>query len=802
MINKFLLIAFRKMNRQRFYSGLNVIGLTIGIIGAIFIFLWVHDEKSYDKFHKNSDRIYRIYQVFHYGEKHLEQTQTPFVLALKIKEECPEVEMVTRVRGFRSENIVVVDNQNFNEKGLGIADEYFFQVFSFSLISGDPQTVLSKPNTIVISAKTAKKYFGDSIALGKVISTLGVDFTVSGIFEDMPNQSHFHLDIVCSLNSFTQYEQPNWGLNVFKTYVLLGKDNIPKDFGEKLQGIVKNHMFTSPEQYESVIERGDYTRFLLQPLKDIHLKSNLLWEFEPNGNATYVNFFTIIAVFILVIAIINYINLSTAKSIGRSKEVGIRKTLGSTRKLLIYQFLSESILMSLLAMLLAIIAIYLILPEFRNLVGKDWLINPISENPLILVPFLFLAIIIGVVAGIYPSFVLSSFKPVSAICNKLDKSFKGTGLRNGLVVFQFIISVVLLIMTIVVQKQMDFIQSKDIGYNNEQVIVVKTFGQLNTNLQLLKDKLKTNPSILSMSASSSLPGTQFTNIGMGLEGSDSNHGTNLFLADEDFLETMQMKIFKGRYFSSNFQTDSQAVVINESMAKNLVADSLLEKRLMIWAGGQGIQPFPIIGIVKDFHYESFHEAVKPMVIVKLYGTCPWSEAYFSIRIKEEEPYKTVKFVQNIWENVMPGTPFEYSFLDSIYDLQYKNEQRTGQVFFLFTLFMIFVACLGLLGMASFTVERRTKEIAIRKVMGAKTKQIMLLLTSDFMRWTILATIIAWPVSFLLMEKWLNQFSYRIGINIWPFLYATILILIITLLTVVFHALKASVKNPVNSLRYE
>ncbi|MBE0655817.1 MAG: FtsX-like permease family protein, partial [Bacteroidales bacterium] len=549
-------------------------------------------------------------------------------------------------------------------------------------------------------------------------------------------------------------------------------------------------------------ERGDYAKFLAQPITDIHLKSNLLWEFEPNGNVTYVNFFSIIAIFILVIAVINYINLSTARSAGRAKEVGIRKALGSSRGLLVRQFLAESILMSLLAMFFAFLTIYIFMPSFKNLVGKAWLLNPISENPEILIPLLLVAILIGVVAGIYPSFVLSSYSPVSSIHGKLSRISGKPGIRNGLVVFQFFMSVVLLIMTIFVQKQMDFIQNKDLGYNNEQVVVVKTYGQLNNNLQLLKEKLKENPSILSMSASSSLPGTQFTNIGMALEGTNSNHGRNLFLADEDFLETMKIRIEKGRYFDVNFPTDSQAVVINQTMANNLNVDNLLEKRMMIWAGGQDDQPFPIIGIVRDFHYESFHEPVKPMVIVKLYGTCPWLDAYFSIRITDQKITETISFIQATWDEVMPGTPFDYSFLDSIYDAQYKNEQRTGHVFFLFTLFMIFVACLGLLGMASFTVERRNMEIALRKIMGATIKRIILLLTSDLLRWAILATVLAWPVSYLLMDYWLAQFSYRTDISIWPFLFATLIILLITILTILFHVFKASLKNPVNSLRSE
>jgi putative ABC transport system permease protein len=802
MLKSFIKVALRKMNRQKFYSGLNILGLTIGIAGAIFILLWVQDEKNFDKFHKNADRIFRVYQTFRFDDRHIEQTQTPSVLAQTIREKCPEVEMATNVRGFRGENLIEVGDKKFNEKGLGIADEYFFRFFSFPLIYGNMETVLNEPFTIAISENTAKKYFGDSLALGRSVKIFNDQFTIAGIYKDMPDQSHFHLDVLMSFSTYYGSQEPNWGINSFKTYVLLREGSKLNNLERNLEEIVRDHLFETPEVYQQVLDAGNFKKFPVQALTDIHLKSNLLWEFEANGNAMYVKFFTIIAIFILIIAIINYINLSTARSAKRVKEVGLRKAIGSSRSLLIRQFLTESILMSIISMLLALLTLHLLMPAFRNMIGKEWLINPFEGNTLLQLCMILLALLIGIIAGIYPSLVLSSFNPIKTISGNTNKWAKGSVLRNSLVVFQFFISVMLLIMTLVVQKQMNFIQNKNPGCNIERVIVIKTYGEIVPKLEILKETLKKNNMIVSVSASSSLPGKSFTNIGMGLEGGKHSNGTNMYIADADFQKTLQIEMLEGRFFDNNISSDGQAVVINEVLAKQLAVDNLLEKRMMIWVGGEGNEPFQIIGIVKNFHYESFHEQVKPLAIVKLNGTCPWQEEYLSIKIKTSSLDKSLKHIQESWNNILPGVPFNYDFLDSIYESQYQNEKRTGHVFKLFTVFMIFVSCLGLLGMASFTVENRTKEIAIRKVMGASINRILFMLTSNFVRWAILANLLAWPVSYFFMTRWLNQFSYRIEIDIWPFLNATIIILLITLFTITFHAFKASFKNPVNSLRYE
>jgi putative ABC transport system permease protein len=802
MIKNFLKIAIRCIKRRKIYSFINITGLAIGMAAAVLILLWVRNERSYDRFHANADRIYRAAQVFHYDDYHLEQANTPAILAPTIVEECPEVELATRVRGYEDDYLVIADDKKFNESGLGVADQLFFTLFSFPVVDGNPKTILSEPQTVAISERAAEKYFGGSSAVGRTLRIFDQDFLVSGIFKNMPDNSHFHLDVLCSFLSFERYQKPHWSLNVFKTYVLLREGSSLEALQGKLDNIVKNYMFDSEERYEAVRAKGNYTRFPLRPLTDIHLRSHLLWEFEVNGNDTYVKFFTIIAVFILLIAVVNYTNLSTARSASRAKEVGIRKTVGSTRASLVRQFLIESILTSLISLTLALIFIRILLPAFRQLVGKPWLQFHYIQNPLILLAFAALAVLIGVTAGLYPSFFLSSFNPVAVLGRKLNHGLKSSILRNGLVVFQFSLSIVLLVGTLVVQKQMAFVQSQNLGFDRDQVVVIETFGELGQKLSALKETLLSDPSVVAVSASSSVPGTSFTNVGFRLEGTTNYPGTNLFIVDQDFLDVMQLEMVEGRFFSREFPTDAQALILNESKVHALNADDLLNKRIEGWVGGDQNYWFPVIGIVKDFHYESFHEPIKPLAIVMLNGVCPWPEAYLSVRIQTGQVREAVAHIRDTWDRIMPGTPFEFSFLDRIYDDQYRNEERTGRVFTIFTFFALFVACLGLLGLASFAAEQRTKEIGIRKVLGASVPGILLMMSREFTRWVLLANITAWPIAYYIMHRWLQSFAYRSGIGWLVFILSGFIALAIALLTVSFQAVKAAVANPVESLRYE
>jgi putative ABC transport system permease protein len=799
MYKSYIKIAFRYITHKKNHALLNILGLSIGIVGALFIVLWLRDELSYDRFHVNSERIYRVTQVFNIQERIIATANTAAVLAETVMLECPEVELVTRVLGRRRGILVKAGDNKFNDTRTGIADSAFFKVFSFPFIEGNPETALAAPQMVVISLEAAKKYFGDSNPVGRTMTMYGKLFCVTGIFKNMPVNSHFHFDILCSFASFEEYQQPAWGTNAFKTYVLLRAGHSVDVLQKKLNDIVKTHIFRNYDEWEA---KGNSRTMPLQPLNDIHLRSQLLWEFEDNGNSMYVKFLSIIVVFILLIAVINYTNLTTARSVSRAREVGIRKTVGSTRASLIIQLLVESVLTSFLSLILALVLVQILIPAYRHLVGKPWLKVPYIEQPLFILVLGALTVLIGIMAGIYPSFLISSFNPITAIRGKFGRMLKSSRLRNGLVVFQFSLSILLLIGTFVVQKQIDFVRNRNLNYARKDVAVVKTFGQLNQKLPVFKEALLLDPTILTVSGSTSVPGEGFDNRGFRAEGTTSNPGVNLIAGDADFMDALQIEITSGRFFSEDIPSDSQAIILNESGARALGWDDPLNKRIEIGGVGQGKLFFHVIGIVKDFHYESLHEPVKPLGIIKIPGACGWSESFVSVKIRPENIQASIDHIRKTWEEFMPGIPLEYSFLDTIYNNMYLNEDRLGLVFTVFTLFAIFIACLGLFGLAQFTTEQRTKEIGIRKVLGASVSGVIFSLSRELTKWVLIANFFAWPTAYFAMNKWLQNFAYRTHIGVLTFMLSGLLALLVALITVGIQSVKVAVANPVDSLRYQ
>ena len=801
MLFNYIKVAFRNMKRQKTYAVINTLGLATGIVASLLIAFWVLNELSYDKYNKNAERIYRLTQHFHYDDWDLHQTQTPGILAPTILDECPEAEYATRVMNITSGTLVTVENKKLNETEHGFTDNSFFKVFSFPLLKGDPDKVLVEPNTVVLSEDAVKKYFGESDPIGKTLTLYEDDFKVVGIYKNIPANTHFHFDLLCSIATYPEWSEPNWGINNFKTYVMLKKGAQLESFEHNIEKIIENHMFKSSEEYHAILDKGNSTTFPLQKLTDIHLNSHLLWEFEANGDKTYVDYFTIIAFFIMIIAIVNYVNLSTARSTGRAREVGIRKAVGSSRNSLVRQFLVESILTSLLALLLALIIIQLVMPAFRNMVGSPGLTILYWDNPMMLAALVVLVIMVGALAGIYPSLLLSNFKPIEVLHGKISRGFKGAFLRNGLVIFQFTMSTILLVGTFIVKDQMEFFKNHDVGYKHDQVLVIKTYGDLGDKAEVFKERIKQNSSVIAASASTSIPGKRFNNIGMRVEGENSGHGVNIFAVDKDFLDVMQMKMADGRFFSDAFTTDSMAVIMNESQNSEY-SNNILDKNFLIWTGRKGgVKPFKVIGIIKDFNYESFYEHIKPLAIVNINGV-HWDESYLSIRIKPNNVKETIAFINKTWKDMVPDTPFEFSFLDDVYNDLYKNEERTNNVFTVFTLFALFVACLGLLGLSSFSAEQRIKEVGIRKVLGATISNVVVLLSKEFVLYIIAANLLAWPIAYWAMNNWLQSFVYRTDITIWVFVYSILLALAATLITVGYQALKAAVANPIDSIKYE
>jgi len=800
MFRNYIKIAFRNFLKRKTHAAINLIGLSIGIAAVIFILLWVNDELSYDQFHEKAGRIFRVTQRLDNGGEITHQTQSAAILAETIEDICPEVEMATRVRGFKRGTVVTVGDKKFNETKHGMADEKFFSVFSFDLLKGDPSKVLTEPRTAVLSESAAHKYFGDVDPIGMTFTMYEDDFMVTGLYKDMPFNSHFHFDVLFSIASYPGTPGQEWWWNNYKTYVVLREGADTKLLEEKLTDIVKRYMYKSEEKYLENVESGHYTTMPIQKITDIHLKSHLLWEFEANGDESYVQFLSFIALFILIIAIVNYVNLSTANATGRAKEIGIRKSVGSTRTSLIRQFITESILMSMLAFIVAVAFVYLLMPLFRNVVGKAWLSIPLFDDPTLPGLLIVFSLVIGLIAGIYPSLVLSSYEPIEVIRGKSSRGSHKSVLRNSLVVFQFAMSIILLVGTFVVREQMNYTQNKNLGFDKEQVLVINTLGEMGEKIGVFKEELKKDPSVLSISTSTSVPGKSFNNLGSGLESTKRGQATNIYGVDDEFKDVFKIELLKGRFFSRKIASDSQAVVLNESMANLWGVEEIDGSRMNISI--KGFSPFNIIGIIKDFHYESFHEKIRPLEMVMIPGLASWSESYISVRLDTRNTLASIKTIEETWSSLLPGIPFDYTFMDDIYSEQYNNEKRTGNVFSVFTFLALFVACLGLVGLTSFTLEQRTKEIGVRKVLGASVQGLVAKLSGEFTKWVIVANLISWPLAYFIMDSWLSNFAYRIEIEWWMFVVAGFGALLISLITVSLQSIKAARKNPVNSLKYE
>jgi putative ABC transport system permease protein len=795
MFENYLKIALRNIRKHKVYSFLNIAGLAIGLSSSILIMIFVLYERSYDRYHKKTGQIYRIAVRAMIGDTRIAQIYTPAVLTPTLLQDYPEVLHSVRFQNYSRGILVRTDDRVFNEYRVTSSDAAVFEVFTFPFIKGDSSTALAEPNTCVITETTAKKYFAEQDPMDRVLTIGDRDFRITGIIEDIAENSHFHFDIFSSIVTYEDINSKAWGANNYKTYILLQEDCTKKIFESKLSEIVKRYVYRNRE--DEWAKDGDYWEYFLQPLTEIHLTSDLHGEFEANGNAAYVSIFSIIAVFILLIASFNYMNLSTAKSASRAREVGIRKVIGSTRAPLMWQFLVESCLSSVFALILALIAVELILPSFCRLVGKQQLGIPYFKNLWIVPGLMGLALFIGVLSGSYPALFLSSFKPISILRGKLWSSAKNTWLRNGLVLIQFSISIILFIGTLAIQHQLKYLQNRRLGFDKEHVVVIKTPQSLGQRSQAFKQILIEYPNIISASGSSTVPGRGYNNIGFIPEREQQSITLNLTCCDFDFLETLRLEMTNGRFFSRVFPTDSLGIVINETTVELLGWENPL--RMHFYSGSRKLR---VIGVVKDFHYESLHHRVRPGALLLLPGIYRWSENYISVRIQPEDIPKTIDMIRKTWDDFTAGMPFEYSFLDEDYDTLYHNEQRTGKVFTIFSLLAIFIACLGLFGLSSFAAEQKTKEIGIRKVFGASVPGIVFLLSWEFTKWVIIANVFAWPISFHVMSKWLQNFAYRINVGFWSFVISGLLALMIALITVSIQSVKAAMSNPIKSIRYE
>ena len=820
MLKNYLKIAFRNFLKQKSYSLINIAGLAIGLSCCFLILLFILDELSFDKHFENSDRIYRVAVSESIGDQEINTAETPSPLWETLVQEYPEVEHATRIQ--HTPNMLVRYGEKvFNETQFLWVDSTFFDVFSIKLLYGDKKTALRHHHTVVMSESVASKYFDDlSEAIGKVVLYEdGTPYKVTGIVENPKPNSHFQYGMLCPLSSWEWGGyRPYWLNNFMYTYIVLQKNYPPDQLEAKFPAFVSKHVAPDIERtfnmsYDEFLTIGNKVKYFLQPLTDIHLYSNLSNELEPNSDVTYVYIFSLVALFILLIACINYMNLATARSIGRNKEIGIRKVMGSYRQQLIKQFLIESILISLFALAISVALVQLLLPYFNDIADKQIEVNYFGHW-FILPVLCAITFIVGIIAGSYPAFFLSSFNPVTVLKGASPSGLTSRSkLRSSLVIFQFVISIFLISCTIIVYSQLQFIQNKRLGFSKENVVVIKRGWAVGQNpdgtlqetpsnkavIDAFKNDLLKYPQIISVAGTTSLPGKGYFNfIGVPEGGSqDEQLNFNYFLADYDFAKTLKLDLIEGRFFSRDMASDTLAVVINETAAKTLgYKKPVVGKRIGFY--GHPEFHLNIIGVVRDFHYESLHRKVEPMII----GLQNLDRTYIAVRVQPNNIAGTIDVIKKTWERYIPYKPFEYFFFDEDYDHLYRAEQRTGKLFVVFSLLAIFIACLGLFGLASFTTELKTKEIGIRKVMGAPVSNIVARLSSEFTKWVLLANLIAWPVAYFFVKNWLQDFVYRIDLTVWPFLLSGLIALLIAVATVSYQSIKAALANPAESLRNE
>ncbi len=808
MFRNFITITFRNLISHKAYSLINISGLSIGLASAILILLYVQDELSYDRFHENFDQIYRVglHGTIQGNEMIVALTCAP--LAQTLVADYPEVMSTTRLFSLAGEPIVRFQENSFLEDRFFYADSNFFDLFSTGLLRGDPSTALARANTVVITDEMASKYFGDDNPLGKILE-VGVDrtrFEVTGVVKKFPGNSHIKFDFLASMKTMSFHNSTFWINNLLYTYLRLQEDFPPEQLEEKFPDMVMKYVGPQMEQFvqasmEDFFEAGNKYGYFLQSIKEIHLRSDVEYEMEPGGNLASIYIFSVIALFLIIIASINFMNLATAQSSTRAREVGIRKVVGSMRSKLINQFLTESVVLSFIALLIGIGLVWIVLPHFNTLSEKELSLN-LLQNKLLIPSLLILGLIVGLLSGSYPAFYLASFQPVKVLKGKIESGLKSRYLRGILVIFQFSVAIVLFISTIIVSRQMNFIQKKDLGYDKENLVVVNRISALQDQKDAFQEELSEIPEVIGSSFTNSLPTVLFGNTAFRPEGTtaESTHAMNYWFVGYDLQKTMKMELASGRWFSRDVLSDSIAVVLNEAAVKAFGIEEPIGKNVLLIGGfGDGDLPMKIIGIVEDFHYESLHKTIHPLVIGFLSSR---SAAYLLVRVQPQEYQKTVGLIKQKWDEFVPEQPFEYSFLEDDLATSYNNDFRTGTIFTIFSVLAIFISLLGLIGLASYTAEQRTKEIGVRKVMGANVSGIIGMLIKEVFILIGISTVIAWPVGYFFMKSWLQNFAFRVDLGVLSFVVASLMALVIAIVTVGFRAYRAATTNPAESLRYE
>jgi putative ABC transport system permease protein len=807
MFRNYIKTAFRSLKKNKGFTAINVLGLALGLAVCLLIVFYVIDELSYDRYNVKADRIYRVNNDIKFGGTESSYAVSPAPMAAAMESEFPEVEHAVRLRQNGSFRVKKGD-QNIQEHNVIYADPAIFSVFTFPLVDGDPVNVLKEPHAIVISESTANKYFGSTNVVGKaMVMDDTVNYKITGVMKDLPKQSHIKADFFISMITLAESKEPSWLNNNFQTYVLLKPGADIKTLNSKFPQLVKEHMDPQLQavvhmSYDDFAKTGNYFHMSTIALKDIHLLSNRQAELGQNGNIQFIYIFSAIALFILLIACVNFMNLSTARSANRAREVGVRKVLGSARKHLIAQFLAESIIVTMVATALALIIAFALLPVFNQMSGKELSFTVHSLTWLI--PTIFIIIVvIGCLAGSYPAFFLSGFQPIEVLKGKLAAGFKGGALRSFLVVFQFSISIFLIIGTLVIYNQLKFIQNKDLGYSRSHVLVVKNLYALGKQAKTFKDEIKRLPGVANATMTGYTPTMDYRNSNSIFQtptlDTKNALNTQMWYVDEDYINTLGIKMVAGRSFSKQMLTDSSAIILNETAAKRLGYKDVLNKSLYIPQDQQAkiIKQYHVVGVMKDFNFNSLRENVSQLTLV-----LGEERGALNIRVKTSNMPAFISQIEDKWKEMSPNQQFDYSFMDQDFDATYRTEQRMGKIFVSFTSLAIIIACLGLFGLAAYAAEQRNKEIGIRKVLGAGVSSIVAMLSIDFIKLVIISIAIAAPLAWFIMQKWLQGFAYRQNIQWWIVALAGIGAIVIAFVTISFQSIKAALINPVKSLKSE
>jgi putative ABC transport system permease protein len=806
MLNNLIKHSLRSFKRQRTYIFINILGLSIGIACSLLIAIFVLNEASYDKYNIKKDRIFRLILNGKIGGQEITGTSTPAVMGPTMAKEFPEIEDCLRMTGW-GPTVIEYNNLPFTEEHMIEADSSFFNFFSIPVLKGDPANLLNAPHKVVLSESAAKKIFGEENPIDKPIK-IGSDtvrYTVSGVMGDVPDNSHFEANMIGSFMTNRRSNEPTWLNNSFSTYLLLKPNSSHKTIDAKIPELLKKYVGPEIQKYtgisfEDFLAQGNKYRYFLQNLTDAHLDPSIQQEFKNASDPKYLIIFGSVAILIVLIAAINFMNLSTAQASRRAKEVGIKKIAGSTRGMLITQFLSESLILSLISLILALVIIKITLPYFNNLLGAKLTLGLLKHWYTIPGLVLF-TLVVSFLAGSYPALFLSSFNPYEVLKGSVKNSQNNGRLRRILVVFQFTISILLIIGTMIMYRQISYMLNKDVGFNKEQIIVINRAEAVGLKMKSFKETVKNIPGVLNISSSTAVPGRINNNNGYMIEGrKDETFLAVTNWADYNFLETYGMTLVSGRNFNESFSTDQGACLINETAKKDFNITDVDKVRFMEPEDSGKIKYLPVIGVVKNFNFESLRNPIGPYIIKFQNDGMLWG--YVSVRLSAQNYTKTINEIEKVWKEYVSNNPLQYYFVDEDFEQMYIQEKQNAQMAVIFSILAIFVAAIGLFGLTSFTVEQRTKEIGVRKAMGSSVSEIYLVISREVFILVSISALIAWPLIYYIAGKWLENFYYRINTGVFSLFAGLAIALGIALVTISYRIMKAARVNPAQSLKYE